>query len=131
MNELALFAGSELKTAKQQRDRVKKWREENPEYIKQYRVENRRRIYLVESQRKYGITPEQYEAICDLQKGACATCELQFDWADKQTAPHIDHCHKTGLIRGLLCNKCNTVLGLVNDSADRLQKLSEYIACHG
>ena len=113
MRELALFAGEEFKTPAHLRERVKKWRKENPEYLRKYRQEHRRRIYLVESQRRYGITPEDYEAIWDLQKGACATCYLVFDWSHKQTALHIDHDHKTGMLRGLLCNKCNTVLGLV------------------
>jgi hypothetical protein len=119
------------KTPHHLRERVKRWRAENPEYLRNYRKENRRRIYLVESLRKYGITQDQYEAIWDLQAGSCAICTQPFDWSEKQTKPHIDHDHKTGLVRGLLCNRCNTVLGLVEDSTARLERMREYLTCHG
>lgn len=43
----------------------------------------------------------------------------------------IDHDHKTGVRRGMLCNKCNLALGLVNDSIDKLEALSNYLQRHG
>ena len=41
---------------------------------------------------------------------------------------HVDHCHKTGAVRGVLCFNCNAALGHVNDSQERLQKLKDYLA---
>jgi hypothetical protein len=139
VNELALFAGADKpealathwKTPGYMRERARAWRLANPEYVKEYRRKNRRAIYITESMRKYGITREWFDEQMRVQGQACATCALPFDWDDKQTKPHIDHCHATGKVRGLLCNGCNTILGLVSDSAERLSKLTEYLKCHG
>lgn len=135
MNELALFAGDPMRThwksSEYAREKAKAWRLANPDRVKEYRQTNRRSIYLTESARKYGITREQFSEMMADQKEACATCRRQFDWSDKQTKPHIDHCHGTGKIRGLLCNRCNTVLGLVSESSDTLLTLIEYLKCHG
>lgn len=40
---------------------------------------------------------------------------------------HIDHCHKTGKVRGILCSKCNTALGLLDDSIDKIEQLKSYL----
>src|ERR1700730_4434188 len=64
--------------------------------------------------RRYGITFEQYEDMFAEQGGVCAACgkpEKKFSNKSKQiTRLHVDHCHKTGRVRGLLCNDCNTAL---------------------
>ena len=39
----------------------------------------------------------------------------------------VDHCHRTGVVRGFLCNKCNTILGLAGDSPNMLLKLANYL----
>lgn len=138
MNELELFAGADRpseqthwKTPGYMRERARVWRLANPEYVKQYKRKNRRVAYLQESARKYGITPAWFEQQMREQGDACATCAKLFDWDDKQTKPHIDHCHATGKVRGLLCNRCNSILGLVADSPERLLSLAEYLKCHG
>jgi hypothetical protein len=135
MRELALFAGAPMKThwksSEYAREKAKAWRLANPDRVLAYRKENRRDIYLTESARRYGITREQYAAMLEKQRDACATCALTFDWGDKQTKPHIDHCHATGKVRGLLCNRCNTMLGLVKENKRLLAALTEYLECHG
>lgn len=82
-------------------DRVKqnvaKWQAENPEKC---RV-SRRKIHL---KRQYGLTPEQVEEMVILQEGKCKICNKKFVLC-------VDHCHKTGHIRGMLCKKCNAALG--------------------
>lgn len=55
----------------------------------------------------------------------------EFQWGDKQTSPHVDHCHETGKVRGFLCRRCNSVLGLVNDDQAILGKLAKYLGKHG
>ena len=135
MNELALFAGADMKadwkTSEYKREKAKAWRLANPDRVSAYRKENRFKSYLQESSRKYGIAPGWFGEQMKVQAGACATCQKPFDWSDKQTKPHIDHCHESKKVRGILCNRCNTVLGLVDDRSALLASLAEYLKCHG
>jgi hypothetical protein len=136
MNELALFAGAAMKThwksSEYAREKAKAWRLANPDRVKEYRQANRRSIYLTESARKYGITRERFAEMMATQGEACATCRRPFDWGDKQTKPHIDHCHSSKKVRGILCNRCNTVLGLCKDDYGLINNLAEYLrTCHG
>ena len=135
MNELALFAGAAMKThwktPEYKREKAKAWRLANPDRVLAYRKENRFKSYLQEAARKYGIAPGWFEQQMKLQDDACATCRKPFNWSDKQTKPHIDHCHESKKVRGILCNRCNTVLGLIEDRSTLLLSLSEYLKCHG
>lgn len=62
----------------------------------------------------YGIDEEEYLSMLKKQNGRCAICETQHPGADK-TNFSVDHCHKTGKIRGLLCGSCNSRLGTLED----------------
>jgi hypothetical protein len=62
--------------------------------------------------KKYGITVEQYNQMLDEQNHVCKICK-QVCKSGKRLA--VDHCHETGLVRGLLCAKCNTNLGRIED----------------
>lgn len=68
---------------------------------------NRDRTRRCELIRKYGITPEDYDALFVAQDGKCAICLKP----PKVFRLHTDHDHKTGTVRGLLCVSCNTKLG--------------------
>lgn len=57
--------------------------------------------------KKMGVTEEWFDETLKSQKGKCAICDKQFD----KIIPQIDHCHKTGKLRGILCFSCNTGLG--------------------
>lgn len=59
----------------------------------------------------------------EAQGGACAICRLEF--GDK--SPRIDHCHETGVVRGLLCMKCNSGLGMFGDRPERIQAALDYL----
>src|SRR5262245_20456099 len=59
-------------------------------------------VYRLGQLRNYGITVEELEDMMERQHQACAICEHPF-----HGAPDIDHCHVTGLVRGLLCRGCN------------------------
>lgn len=73
--------------------------------------------------RKYGLTPETHQELLDSQGNSCALCRTPFDAAK----PHIDHCHETGAVRGILCPGCNTGLGLLGDTPESLQRAAEYV----
>ncbi len=73
--------------------------------------------------RKYNLTPEQYLTMLKNQNGVCAICGKQ----EKNRRLAVDHCHKTGKIRGLLCALCNTAIGKFNDDVNLLTKAIKYL----
>lgn len=72
---------------------------------------------------KYNITNEIYEDLLKNQNGKCDICKTNEPQA-------IDHCHKTGKTRGLLCRACNTALGMFKDSTDVLAEAILYLKKH-
>lgn len=78
----------------------------------------------------YGITPEEYAAQLDLQLGLCAVCGASLAGRSPQSV-HVDHCHASGRLRGILCGPCNTGLGAFRDDPMRLRAAQEYLAAGG
>jgi len=76
--------------------------------------------------RKYGITLEQYDKMYKEQNGKCKICNTK-DTGGSGTHFAIDHNHKTGEVRGLLCQLCNTGLGMFRDSEDLLISAIKYL----
>ena len=75
--------------------------------------------------RKYGITLEQYEVMLVKQEDSCAICPRKN--GDDNRRLFIDHCHKTGKVRGLLCYRCNTGLASFRDDSNLLAKAVCYL----
>lgn len=90
----------------------KKWASRNPSKV----LSIRRRFKL----RKYGITEAEYGQILQLRGGVCAICK-------KPAHFRIDHCHRTGVVRGLLCHPCNTILGLAKDNPKVFEAAKAYL----
>lgn len=78
-----------------------------------------------------GITPEEYAAAWERQRGKCANpgCHRSFakDGRGTTNRLHTDHDHVTGKFRGLLCGRCNVTLGLMEESPERLRGLIAYL----
>jgi hypothetical protein len=72
----------------------------------------------------YGIEPEQYKQMHVDQDGKCAICGVE---PKTKRGLHIDHCHDTGVIRGLLCGGCNTGIGLLQENPEIMTKAIEYL----
>lgn len=70
----------------------------------------------------YGLTQEQVQIIAENQTHQCAICDKPFE-----EKVQIDHCHKTGIIRGLLCINCNWLLGKAYDDPKLLRKAAQYL----
>ena len=70
---------------------------------------------------RYGITVDELAAMEASQKGLCASCH------QKPKRLVIDHCHSTGKVRGLLCDRCNTIAGVLED--ERRMAVQEYLSC--
>ncbi len=78
--------------------------------------------------RRYGITKDQYLDMIEEQNDRCPICEKTLPTETKHI--HIDHDHKTGNIRGILCASCNTTLGRFNDDVVILQNAIDYLEEH-
>ena len=74
---------------------------------------------------KYGITMKEYNKIFSQQKGNCAICGTHQSQLTKSL--HVDHDHDTKIVRGLLCPKCNTGIGLFNDNKELLKNAIDYL----
>lgn len=111
--------------------RSKKWKQENREkslaYCREWERKNRPgksnggesgAARLLRFEKKAGRPrPERCELCSRVPTGINAAC-------------HFDHCHQTGKFRGWICSKCNTGLGLADDSPEILRKMAEYLEKH-
>jgi len=78
--------------------------------------------------RELGTTPEVIEDMLSLQEGGCAICGGQPGiQSGRVTNFHIDHCHSSGRVRGLLCGPCNVGIGMLKDSPQILLKAVSYL----
>lgn len=74
----------------------------------------------------YGITAEDYWRIYEFQGGCCYICRRAKGTGRKRLC--VDHCHETGVVRGLLCNPCNkSVLGHLRDDYEALLRGVDYL----
>lgn len=79
--------------------------------------------------RLYGLTPEQVQEMYAAQFERCAICKRAIGLFTGNTldSAHIDHCHETKRIRGLLCYDCNLGLGRFKDDATNLRIAAAYV----
>lgn len=75
----------------------------------------------------YNCSVYKYEHMLETQAYKCKICGLSHNAVKTRGRLHVDHCHDTGLVRGLLCNKCNAILGYSRDRVDLLEKSIEYL----
>jgi hypothetical protein len=103
----------------------KQYDEKTKEQRKKYCVENEKMLRDHLIKKKYGITAEQYDAQLNKQEGKCEICHQPQEDFKKRFC--VDHDHTTGEIRGLLCFKCNLVLGHANDDTNILSEAIQYV----
>lgn len=103
----------------------------NRETYEKYKINIRikqREKYLI---KKYGLNLEQYKKIHDDQNGLCKIChnpETSLQPNGKEIKDLcVDHCHKTGKVRGLLCHSCNAGIGHFGDSIEKLKSAISYL----
>ena len=87
-----------------------------------FRNKEKRKSYYLKF--TYGISLDQFNSLLTKQNNCCAICNrvspTGYNW-------HVDHCHKTGRIRGILCSKCNQGLGMFEENIISIKKAIEYL----
>jgi hypothetical protein len=134
---------SNFNSAEYQRGWRAKNRVKSNEYQRGWRAANRdkalaaTRKYAAKSKglrrsqrlkKRYGVTVEEYDAVLAKQDGVCAIC-CQPTTDGRRLA--VDHCHYTGKFRGLLCFHCNTAVGKLGDTADKVARAVKYLTDGG
>lgn len=97
-----------------------KWRQDSP--LKAQQSARYRQIKF-----KYGLKKEEYIALLEKQNYTCKICKSIDPKTLNKISFCVDHCHKTGKIRGLLCSMCNRCLGLLKEDRQILQNMIKYL----
>lgn len=82
---------------------------------------NAKRNLEAKNRSKYKLEANQFDYLFERQGGLCAICRLR-------AATHVDHCHASTAVRGLLCAPCNGALGMLSDDPERLMRAAAYVA---
>lgn len=98
------------------KDRIKAYR-------KQYVLKNPRKQKEIDL-RPYGLTLNDFDNMLLIQKNKCPICIRPFT---EKRKPYVDHCHLIGKVRGLLCNRCNLMLGVIKEEISFLNRMIKYI----
>lgn len=93
------------------------WAQNNKDKVSNYAYKGRIR-------RQYNLSEEEYKVLYEKQKGACKICSL----VPNKKRLHVDHCHSTGNVRGLLCENCNRGLGMFKDNINLLKSAQDYLS---
>ena len=108
---------------------AKKNPEENRKRSKKWYYENTQRgkdtSFWSTVNRRYGVSKDTWQEMFELQNGCCAICGTHQSNLKKRLA--VDHCHKTGKVRSLLCYSCNGGLGMFKDNLNNLLNAVEYL----
>jgi len=97
-----------------------KWYPENREKHKSRVKKYKERNYAKIKSKIYNISEEELKVAIEKQNGKCAICGLKIKLS-------VDHCHETGKLRGLLCTRCNTGIGMFLNSTKLLKSAIKYI----
>ena len=117
------------------RIRSKIWRENNRQKSrdaqKRYRANNKDKVADYKLKSRYGISLEQYNIMLATQDKKCAICgkaeDTVHNTSGKLVKLSVDHNHKTGAVRALLCQDCNIAIGYFGEDAERMMNGAKYI----
>jgi len=103
------------------RKRIEHYKQRDREHY--YKTKERHRE--LQMAKKYGISVERYREMFDQQNNLCAICGEKESTKNKVLS--VDHDHKTGKVRSLLCGKCNKALGFIQDNLEVIIKIQDYL----
>ena len=112
--------------ARKRKENLAAWVQHDRAYRKRRYHENPDRAANATLQMKYGISLEGYEELLKRQNGICLLCKRP----PGKRRLSVDHNHKTGKIRGLLCNNCNRGIGHLRDDPTLLREAANYLEEH-
>lgn len=95
--------------------------------MRHYRQTHKRQVFDRRIAWSYGLTRTQFDELLLQSCGRCMSCFQQFK---QGRAPFVDHNHDTGEVRGLLCQPCNTALGILHECSVKLRQLADYIEAY-
>lgn len=81
--------------------------------------------YAARLKKLYNLSVDEYKEMYEEAGGCCQVCGVEESKLNKRLA--VDHCHTTGKVRGLLCSKCNTALGQLDDDLNKISALYSYL----
>lgn len=105
----------------------KQWRLDNPEHGRERYQREKMQIRERHLIRKYGVSLSDYDSMLHAQNGHCAICPRR-ESEQRHGVFHVDHCHQSGAVRGLLCRGCNHMLGHVRDNTAVLGRAIDYLS---
>ena len=109
------------------RRRYLREREKRNEASREWHRKNRDRVRDIRLQREFGITAADYEQMLVDQGGKCAICGSTDPAGKHGKRFAVDHCHETNKVRGLLCGRCNVMLGNAKDDPGTLRAAADYL----
>jgi hypothetical protein len=91
---------------------------------KRDRAANKEKYRASKIKYSYGLSKEKFDLIRESQNDLCPIC------SDPLRRPHVDHCHETGRVRALLCNRCNVAIGMLREDMSIILRAADYVAKH-
>lgn len=132
VNEYARLRWSPTRELHDQR--LAEYRAKYPEGKRKRKFEHRphsilqRRAYSI--LKSYGLTSDDFALMLERQGGGCAVCGATTSGDPRRPALHVDHDHETGVVRGILCLRCNVSIGLFQDDASLIERAAIYLRDH-
>ncbi len=123
VNRQKRYADKDPDSDKKRRERNKSYRENMCPVKSDKRKDEARARYFL---RKYGVSVDRYNEMLISQNYKCSICSTE-KVGGRSKNFHIDHCHESGVVRGLLCMSCNTMLGMAKDNTEVLSKAILYL----
>jgi len=122
-----------IRNKEKYKERNRLWKSAHKEIVKKKRKEwfKNHPDALIKSRKNYklkkayGITIEEYNILFLNQNGCCKICKKPQSTFKRSLA--VDHCHKTNRIRGLLCHKCNLMIGYCEENLELLKSAASYL----
>ena len=119
-------AAEKYNAANPYKSRTEAYKERVNEAHRRWRAANREKMREKAYVYKYGITLVEYRRRIESQEHKCALCKDLLEEGNRREV-HVDHCHATGRVRGILCRTCNHGLGFFKDSPERLAAAIDYL----